>query len=334
MQDLTALVSQFNLLDVIDILLVTIVFYVILRLFAGTQGVQLLRGVLVLVLVGVLASTFTGLVAFSWLVRTSGLAILIAIPVIFQPELRRLLERVGRTGFLFVRPARASGASKIISELVGACTQLTQLRYGAIIVLEGQTGLQEAIETGVRLLAEVSSELLVTIFSPGTPLHDGAVVLREETLVAAACVLPLTSRSLGDAAYRAADVGYITDAYSASSLGTRHRAGIGISEGTDALAIIVSEETGVISVARNGRLVRRLDEKRLRRVLEQFYETRGQNVHLEEAEGAIGGASGGAIGGASGGAVGGASGGTIGGQDDKMSWGRRSSTTEGDKVTG
>lgn len=281
-QDLTALVSQFDFRDVIDILLVTIVFYIILRLFAGTQGVQLLRGVLVLVLVGVLASTFTGLVAFSWLVRTSGLAILIAIPVIFQPELRRLLERLGRTGFLFMGPARTPGASKIISELAAACTQLTQLRYGAIIVLEGQTGLQESIETGVRMLAEVSSELLVTIFTPGTPLHDGAVILREETLAAAACVLPLTSRSPNDAAFRAADVGYMIDSFTASSLGTRHRAGIGISEGTDALAIVVSEETGFISVARNGRLLRRVDEKHLRHVLEQFYETRGQHVHLED----------------------------------------------------
>jgi len=284
-QEITALISQFNFVDVIDILLVTFVFFIILRLFAGTQGVQLLRGVLVLVLVGVLASSFTGLVAFSWLVRTSGLAILIAIPVIFQPELRRLLERVGRTGFLFMRPQRIAGASKLISELVSACTQLTQLRYGAIIVLEGQTGLQEAIETGVRLLSEVSSELLVTIFTPGTPLHDGAVILREETLVAAACVLPLTSRSLDEAAYRSAEVAYFVDGHASGSMGTRHRAGIGVSEGADALAIIVSEETGVISVARNGRLVRRLDEKRLRRVLEQFYETRGQNVHLEEGDG-------------------------------------------------
>lgn len=287
MQDLAALVSQFNFLDIVDILLVTIVFYVILRLFAGTQGVQLLRGVLVLVLLGVLASTFTGLVAFSWLARTSGLAILVAIPVIFQPELRRLLERLGRTGFLFVRPQRTTGASKLISELVDASTRLTQLRYGAIIVLEGQTGLQESIETGVRLHADVTSELLVTIFSPGTPLHDGAVILREETLVAAACVLPLTSRALSDAAYRAGEPGYIADGYITTGLGTRHRAGIGITEGTDALAIIVSEETGVISAARNGRLVRRMDEKRLRRVLEQFYETRGQNVHLEEADGHV-----------------------------------------------
>lgn len=287
-QDISALISQFDFRDVIDILLVTVVFYIILRLFAGTQGVQLLRGVLVLVLLGVLASTFTGLVAFSWLVRTSGLAILIAIPVIFQPELRRLLERLGRTGFLFMRPPRTPGASKIVSELVAACTQLTQLRYGAIIVLEGQTGLQESIETGVRMLAEVSSELLVTLFTPGTPLHDGAVIVREDILVAAACVLPLTSRSLGESdhksGYKGADLGFLVDGYAASSLGTRHRAGIGISEGTDALAVIISEETGVISVARNGRLVRRMDEKRLRRLLEQFFESRGQNVHLDEPQ--------------------------------------------------
>ncbi len=269
MTDFSLLLSQLSFTDAIDILLVTVVFYGILRLFAGTQGVQLLRGVLVLVLIGVLASNFTGLVAFSWLIRNSGLAVLVAIPVIFQPELRRLLERLGRTAlypapFLF-RPIRPTGASRLISEVVGACTSMSQLRYGAIIILEGQTGLQEVIETGVAIYAQVSQELLLTVFYPGTTLHDGAVIIQNELLAAAGCVLPLTARPLADA-----------------SMGTRHRAGIGISEVSDALAVIVSEENGTISAARNGRLVRRLDDKRLRRILEEFFEARTMTTHFDE----------------------------------------------------
>ena len=265
LEDIAALTSQFNILDLIDILLVTLVFYAVLRLFAGTQGVQLLRGVLVLVLLGVLASSFTGFSAFSWLIRSSGIVVLVAIPVVFQPELRRALERLGRTGFMFGRASRSTGTAKLISELLDACQRMSQVRSGAIIVLEGQTGLQDTIETGVRMGGQVTSELLQTIFYPGTPLHDGAVIIREERLEAAACVLPLTSRPLPD-----------------PTLGNRHRAALGITEESDALAIIVSEETGIMSAARNGRLVRRLDDKRLRRVLEQFFESKGQVVQIEE----------------------------------------------------
>ena len=265
MEELLALFSRFQVRDAIDILLVTLIFYGVLRLFAGTQGVQLLRGILVVVLIGVLASSFSGLTAFSWLIRNSGLAILVAFPVIFQPELRRLLERLGRTGFLFRSPARASGATRVTSELTRTCARLAAARWGAIIVLEDQTGLEETIETGVRINSQVSTELLLTIFYPGTPLHDGAVIIREGRIEAAACVLPLSHRSLSD-----------------STLGTRHRAGLGITEGTDALALIVSEETGIISAARNGRLARRLDDKRLRRVLQRFYESRGRELDMED----------------------------------------------------
>lgn len=267
MEDFVAILSQFGYLDAIDILLVTAVFYGVLRLFAGTQGVQLLRGVLVLVFIGVLASNFTGLAAFGWLIRNSGVAILIAIPVIFQPELRRALERLGRGGLFFSRPNRSVGASKIISELISACTRLSQLRHGGIIVLEDQTGLEDSIETGVRIHALVTDELLLTIFYPGTTLHDGAVIIRNEQIEAASCVLPLTQRPLAD-----------------TSLGTRHRAAIGITEESDALTLVISEESGAISAARNGRLARRLDEKRLRRVLERFYESRGQLVDVEDEE--------------------------------------------------
>lgn len=268
MENLISVFRQFTWLSAIDILLVATVFYTGLRLFAGTQGVQLLRGILVLVLIGVLASNFTGLTAFSWLIRNSGLAVLVAIPVVFQPELRRALERLGRTGLFLSRPRRSStGASRLIIELISTCNRLSQQRHGAIIILEDQTELGETLETGVRIHARVETELLLTIFYPGTPLHDGAVVIHDDVIEAAACVLPLTQRHLSD-----------------TSLGTRHRAAIGITEETDALALIVSEETGTISAARNGRLARRLDEKRLRRVLERFYESRGQLFDLEIEE--------------------------------------------------
>ncbi|HEY53732.1 MAG TPA: TIGR00159 family protein [Caldilineae bacterium] len=269
MDELTAILSQFDWpRSFIDIALVTLVFYGILRLFAGTQGVQLLRGVLVIILVGALAANFSGLTAFTWLIRSGGVAILIALPVIFQPELRRALERLGRTGRLFSRTRDSTLTSKLISELVSTCTRLSRLRMGAIIVLEDQTGLRELTETGVRIDAAVNTELLLTIFHPGTPLHDGAVIIRDDRIVAASCVLPLTQRPLSD-----------------TSLGTRHRAAIGVTEDTDALSLVVSEETGSISAARNGRLARRLDERRLRRVLESFYESRGQLFGAQGPEG-------------------------------------------------
>ncbi len=267
MDNLLAIFSQFSWpASFIDILLVTLIFYTLLRLFAGTQAVQLLRGLLIIFLIIALLGSFTGLTAFSWLIRTSSLAILIALPVIFQPELRRVLERVGRTKMFFGRQRRVTGFSKTISELISATVRMSKLRYGAIIVLEDQVTLEPYIETGVTINATINRELIISIFYPGTPLHDGAVIIRDDRIVAAACVLPLTQRSLPD-----------------TSLGTRHRAAIGITEETDALAIVVSEETGSISAARNGRMARRLDEKRLRRILERFYESRRDLFDAEEA---------------------------------------------------
>ncbi len=179
MDELNAILSQFKLWNsVIDIALVTLIFYGILRLFAGTQGVQLLRGVLVIILVGALAANFSNFTAFTWLIRSGGVVILIALPVIFQPELRRALERLGRTGRLFSRDRDTTTTSKLISDLVSTCSLLSQLRTGAIIVLEDQTGMREIIETGVTIDSIVNNELLLTIFHAGTPLHDGAVIVQ------------------------------------------------------------------------------------------------------------------------------------------------------------
>jgi diadenylate cyclase len=241
--------------SIVDILLVALIFYGVLRMFQGTQAVSLLRGILVVVLVATLAAS--RLTAFNWLVRNSLPMILIAIPVIFQPELRRALERLGRTGVILGRTGRENVAQQVIFEIVMAVETLARERTGALIVLEGDTGLEEYMESGERIDAKVSARLLSTIFFPGTPLHDGATIVRGDQITAAGCVLPLTSRVLAD-----------------SSLGTRHRAAAGITEQNDALAVVISEETGIISVARNGRLVRRLDSQRLRRILENFYRPR------------------------------------------------------------
>ena len=255
MIDVFSIFSRFNWQSAIDVALVAIVFYGLLRLLWGTQAVALLRGVLVvLVLITVLTSLLP-LTAFEWLLRNSLPAILVSLPVIFQPELRRVLERMGRTGGLFRWGNRESVAEQVTGYLVAAALRLSEHRHGALIVLEGETGLQDYVETGVRVDGVVSTPLLLTIFFPKTPLHDGAVILRDNRVVAAKCVLPLSSRPSAEAQY-----------------GTRHRAALGITEQSDALAIVVSEETGTISVARNGRMVRRLDERRLTRVIESFYQ--------------------------------------------------------------
>jgi len=208
------------------------------------------------VLVIFLVTSQLKLPAFSWLIRNSLPAVLIAIPVIFQPELRRALERLGRTAPFLIRP-REERAALLVNEICQAVLTLSERRHGAIIVLEGETGLQDYVETGVIVDGQVTAQLLLSIFYPGTALHDGAVIVRGGRVVAAACLLPLTERPLG------------------GGLGTRHLAAVGITEQSDALAIVVSEETGIISVARRGGIARRLDEKRLRRVLEAFYFRRG-----------------------------------------------------------
>jgi diadenylate cyclase len=254
MPDVFASLSR--LLDwrsLLDVALVAGVIYTALRLFRGTQAVQLLRGVLIIALFIALLSAVADLPAFNWLLRNSVPMVLVAIPVIFQPELRRALERIGRSSPLLNRKGDSTRMQSVINEVVKAVDSLAQGRTGALIVFHGVTGLGDVIERGVRVDGEVSSELLATIFFPNTPLHDGAVIVQGDRIIAASCVLPLTDRELSD-----------------SQLGTRHRAAIGVTEQSDALVVVVSEETGRISVARNGRIVR-LDANRLRSVLSDFY---------------------------------------------------------------
>jgi diadenylate cyclase len=255
MSDLWYLVQRLNWLSALDIALVALVFFALLQLVRGTQAVQLLRGVIILAVIILLMGNALKLPAFSWLVRNAIPALLVALPVIFQPELRRALERLGRTGSFLNSPARQSAAETVITETVAACQRLAERRHGALIILERETGLQDYVETGVRLNAEVSAELLQTIFFPNTLLHDGAVIVRGDRVVSAACILPLTSGFLAD-----------------RRMGLRHRAAIGITEATDAIAVVVSEERGSVSIAHSGRMIRRLDAQRLEAVLRAFYQ--------------------------------------------------------------
>lgn len=255
MNDFLFILSQLSWLNVLDILLVSLIFFGVFNLIQGTRAMPLLRGVVIIVVVAVVVSNLVQLTAVSWLIRNTLPALLVAVPVVFQPELRRLLERLGSTtgGFWTVR-ARASKLHNTIETVTQACIQLSRSRYGALIVLEREVSLQDVIETGVPINGEISRELLLTLFFPRTPLHDGAVIIRGDRIVAASAVLPISTSAMGDI-----------------DLGTRHRAALGISEISDAIAVVVSEETGIISIAYGGRLIRRLDENRLAKVLTAVY---------------------------------------------------------------
>ena len=258
MSDILPILSRLSLASIVDILLVTLVFYWILTLVQGTQAVQLLRGILILsVLAAIAASAFSTLTAFSWLLNKALPALLVAIPVIFQPELRRALDRLGRTSKIFATPYQSNQLGSAIDAVSRTAVAMSQLRHGGLIVFERNTGLEDYVETGTRLEAVVTSNVLMTIFFPGTPLHDGAVIVRKGRVAAAAVVLPL-----GDSNVTGKRV-----------LGTRHLAALGITEVTDAIAVVISEETGIISVAHNGQLIRGLDKKRLEQVLRAFYKS-------------------------------------------------------------
>jgi len=240
--------GRFDFHSLVDILIIAAIFYWLLLLLRATTAMSLLRGIVILLLFGFILSSVFQLTMMGWLLRSSLPALLIAIPILFQPELRRALERVGRTGFRgWVGPTDLDMTIEKVSE---ACRNLSERRYGALMVLERDTGLQDYIDTGIDVDATTSTELLEGIFFPNSPLHDGAVILRQNRVVAASCVLPLSDNFQAD-----------------SHLGTRHRAAIGITERTDALSVVVSGETGIISVATNGRFIRNLDEARLRRIL-------------------------------------------------------------------
>jgi diadenylate cyclase len=253
-QHFREVLSQFGPTSAIDVLLIAVVIYAVLRILSGTRAMTALRGALALVLVFVVLGRALDLTVTNYLVENSLTALLIGGAVIFQPELRRALDRLGRTGLRgWFGPAKYED---VIDSVVKAAGRMSLERHGGLFVLERETGLQDVIDTGIRVDAKVSPELLAGIFFPNSPLHDMAVVLREERVVAAGCVLPLATEL---PAFERA-------------LGTRHRAAIGITEATDALSVVVSEETGDISVALHGRLTHVPDERRLKAVLEWVLE--------------------------------------------------------------
>lgn len=256
MQEVIWVISNINLTALLDIAIVGLLFFVLTFFFRGTQAAALLRGIVIVFLGLFLIATLLRLQALSWLLTNALTALVIAIPVIFQPELRRMLEQLGRGSLFFARQTPDTVRTQIINEIVKATEKLSERRHGALIVLQRNSGLDEFISTGIRIQSDVKAELLLTIFWPKTELHDGAVIINTEGKVAsAAAVLPLSAtRNLPN-----------------PKMGTRHRASLGISEVTDAICVVVSEESGRISITNGGRMVSKLDLERLRTILNAFY---------------------------------------------------------------
>lgn len=256
MEQILLILQSLELTDIVDIGIVTLLFYSISFMFRGTQAVALFRGIALLVIGLISVAAVLRLEALSWLIANSLTALAIAIPVIFQPEIRRVLERLGRGLIIGSRQAPQQVRVSVIDEVCAASEKLSARRHGALIVLQRNSSLQEYVRTGIGLDSIVTADLLVTVFWPRTELHDGAVIIsRDGRIASASSVLPITaSRNLPN-----------------PNLGTRHRAAVGISEVGDALCVIVSEETGKISVTNAGRMILDLDSQRLRLILNAYY---------------------------------------------------------------
>ena len=251
-------------LSVLDILLVTLIFFAVLYTLRDTQAMVLLRGVIFLVVMLVLFTTLVELPAFSWLVQNSLPALLLAIPVIFAPEIRRALERLGRAGIFNITLAPSAAQAqdvdlqKLFSAIVEAATRLSARQHGALIVIQRRDSLDQYIETGVQMRAHVTPELLLQIFYPDTPLHDGAVIINDGRIVAASCVMPLSASG-------------VLNRTPERQMGLRHRAALGVSEVSDAVSIVISEQSGSISISHAGRMIRRIDPERLEKILAAFF---------------------------------------------------------------
>ena len=252
---LWSLTHRVGFIDVVDILIVAVIIYELLLLTRHTRGSALLKGLFLLFLI-VILSNVLGLTSLNWLllsVLQNGALVLV---ILFQPELRKMLEHMGRSKLMSKNSRRspAEDSTPIITEIIQTVVDLSRRRVGALLVFERQTGLQDVIETGTQLNADISAPLLENIFEPNTPLHDGAVVIRDDQIMAAACILPLAEAS-----------------GVSRELGTRHRAAVGISENTDAAVVVVSEETGIVSLATDGTLKRPFTVDELREFLNGFY---------------------------------------------------------------
>jgi diadenylate cyclase len=264
------LIQRVSWLTVLDLILVSAIFFVLLIVLRETQGRTLMRGVIFLIILISLLTALVNLPAFSWLVSITLPSLLVAIPVIFQPELRRGLERIGRAGSstfaLRGSTINIEAIKDMIKDVVSAASRLSAFRQGALIILQRGDDLYEYENTGVKIGAQVSAELLLQIFYPNTPLHDGAAIIVVDQITAAACIMPLSASGvLNNSPER--------------HMGLRHRAALGISEATDAIAVVVSEETGAISLAHRGRILRRISADKLENVLIAFYK---QQAEIQE----------------------------------------------------
>ena len=241
-------------IDYLDIIIIAFLIYQLVTITRQTRAIQVIKG-LAIIIVASYVSELMGLTTLNWVLRSILNNGVIALMILFQPELRKALEQIGRTAKLD-RSAQRDESERIVDEITQCLLRLSRRRVGALIVFEQQTGLKDITESsGTEIDSIISAPLLENIFEPNTPLHDGAVIIRGTRIVSAACVLNLASDN------RAIS----------RDLGTRHRAGVGVTETTDAIVLIVSEETGIISMARGGKLTRHLDAEGLRKVLREMY---------------------------------------------------------------
>ena len=249
------LTHRLGIIEILDILIVAVIIYELLLLTRHTRGSALLKG-LFLLLVIVAISNILGLTSLNWLLTSVLQYGALVLVILFQPELRKMLERMGRSRLITKsnRKTLDDDRERLVNEIIQTVVDLSRRRVGALIVFERKTGLQDVIETGTQLNAEISAPLLENIFEPNTPLHDGAVVIRDDQVMAAACILPLAEAS-----------------GVSRELGTRHRAAVGITENTDAAVIVVSEETGIVSFASDGTLKRPYSIDELKKFLNGFY---------------------------------------------------------------
>jgi diadenylate cyclase len=244
--------------SLLDIALVTAIFFLLLVFLRKSQAIVLIRGIILLIIIISLITTLFDLPAFSWLVSAALPTLLLAVPVIFAPEIRRALERLGRASEFLPNTRLQGQAQDAIASVVHAAERLSNRRHGALIVLERLDSMEEYVETGVPMEALVTPEILLQIFYPNTPLHDGAVIIIDNRIVAAACVMPLSSSGVLNLSID-------------RKMGLRHRAALGSSEVADCVAVVVSEETGAISIATGGRMIHRLDGRRLEGILRAIY---------------------------------------------------------------
>ncbi len=256
MNEIGILLADIRLFDFVDILIVTLIIYALLKLFKDSRSIRIIYGISLIFLLYFIAS-FANLITIKWMLLNLLPIALIVMVILFQPELRRALETLGR-GTLFKQgKIRNSVFATQLGEIKKAASALSKNRHGALIVMERETGLAEFVETGTRVDAVITSELLQTIFFPNTFLHDGAVIVKDGKIIAAGCLLPLTDNIDLD-----------------KSLGTRHRAAVGISEITDSTVIVVSEETGIISLVHNGSIKRDLELGKLTKMVSRLWSVR------------------------------------------------------------